>query len=243
MTMVQFRTALFDSFVTGTRELSVAFAVLVVMSTAVRFSDAQMCTSAQDCGGKENGYQCCSGLCVQGSSCLGQDCKINHDCSTSEVCCNKKCVNNWNCLGQTCSLGDDCQWNESCCYGSCRRSHECVNMTVVAIIFAVALIAFVSLLACLFRKITSIKQWSSFQSSQSEVTSCTTLLNDTGNLPSSGGSSSDVPQKFPSHSTVQIFCTPAGDDLHLPETPEKERKGSNPTAMAFYGSICETIQP
>ena len=241
--MVQFRTALSESFATGTSKLSLVFAVLVVMSTTGRFSDAHNCTSSQDCGGKENGYQCCSGLCVQGRSCLGQDCKINHDCSTSEVCCNKKCVDNWNCLGQSCSFGDDCQWNETCCYGSCKENTACNDLTIIILICPLAIIVAVSIFSCICRNMyntSSLKQRSPYSLlSYSTETTLSSTLSSPINFPGR-------PKKIPSHSTIRMFYTPASAAT-LPEDISKkagkECKTTNPAAKTWYGSVCETVPP
>lgn len=236
-------------------KLLVYLAIYAFISTTVCLAKAQNCTSARDCDrdGKEDGMQCCNGLCTQSSSCVGQICKINEDCATSEVCCSNRCVDNWNCLGEACSFDADCQWDESCCYGSCKENNECVHLTVIVIICSVAFVFFVAMCSCVCRMITSVKQRSPPSGSSSELTSCTTSLNLTGvtsssttNLLRGQGLSSDIPHKSLSHvhPTLHTFFASRSDDP-LPvcsETTKKEPKGIN-TAMTCYGSIRETVQP
>lgn len=233
--------------------LVVFLAIYSFISTTVCLANAQNCTSARDCSrdGKEDGKQCCNGLCSQGNKCLGQNCNINEDCATSEVCCSNKCIDNWNCLGQACSFDADCQWYESCCYGSCKEENECVNLTALVIIFSIGFVFFVAVCSCVCRKITSVKQ--RFPTSgSSEMTSCTTSLNLSGvytsssstNLLSNQGLSNDISEKTLSHPTLRTFFVPRGDDiLHVcSETTEKESKGINTLAMTCYGSVCDTVQ-
>ncbi|KAJ7384099.1 hypothetical protein OS493_023422 [Desmophyllum pertusum] len=220
--LVLFERTQADSFVSlnGSKETVVLLAILVFMST-VCLSDAHNCTSTGDCDGEDD-MQCCNGLCIQSSSCLGHNCKINDDCSTSEVCCNNKCVDNWNCLGQTCSFDDDCQWDESCCYGSCKENNECVDLTAIVIICSLAFVFFVSICSCVCRKVTSFKQRFPLSS---EMTSCTTSLNLTGITSSSSreGLSSDFPQKSPSHPTLHTFFAFGSTDPWL-FVPRQQRR-------------------
>ena len=231
----------------------VFLAIYTFILTTVCLANAQNCTSAKECGrdGKEDGKQCCNGLCTLSISCVGQNCKINDDCAASEVCCSNKCVDNWNCLGVTCSFDADCQWDESCCYGSCRENNECVHLTAIVIICSVAFVFFVAMCSCVCRIITSVKQRFPPSDSSSEITSCTTSVNLTGvnsysatNLLSSQGLSSDIPHKSLPHTNLHTFFAPRIDDP-LPvcsETTEKESKCVK-TATTCYGSISETVQP
>ncbi|XP_022794845.1 uncharacterized protein LOC111333518 [Stylophora pistillata] len=143
--------------------------------------DANKCSRAQDCNAGNGSYECCSGSCVQGSSCLGENCEINRDCSTAEICCDTKCVDSLDCKGQTCSFENDCQTDEVCCYGSCREKVLCSDYTLIILICPVAIIAFVSISSCVFRRICfktsiSMKRYPFSHGFSSESTSSRSLI-------------------------------------------------------------------
>ena len=73
---------------------------------------------------------CCDDRCVQGKSCLGQRCTLNDHCSEGQSCCGKKCKSGLGCIGEPCQSGrySDCQYTESCCGGTCSK-HECLITT------------------------------------------------------------------------------------------------------------------
>lgn len=185
-TLLEYFWILSSSFIminTDSRSSLTAFTFLVFMSAAACLSspDANKCSRAQDCNAGNGSYECCSGSCVQGSSCLGENCEINRDCSTAEICCDTKCVDSLDCKGQTCSFDNDCQTDEVCCYGSCREKVLCSDYTLIILICPVAIIAFVSISSCVFRRICfktsiSMKRYPFSHGFSSESTSSRSLI-------------------------------------------------------------------
>lgn len=218
-------------------KLLVLLAICALISTTTCLANAKSCTTPGDCGrdGKEDGKQCCNGLCTQNSSCLDQNCIMNVNCATSEVCCSNKCVDGFNCLGEACTFDDDCQWDESCCFGSCRKNNECTNLTIMLIIYISAFVLFIIVICpFVYKKLTSGNQWLSSPDSSSRITSAT---NSSNLYP-------DIPRESPSHPTLHtFFARENGNPLTIcSETTEKKSRGVNIT-ITSYGSISKINQP
>ena len=65
-------------------------------------------------------YQvCCRNQCVYGSSCLGQSCSMDSDCSFDESCCYNACQEGYDCSGSFCSTSNDCSVGQNCCENTC----------------------------------------------------------------------------------------------------------------------------
>lgn len=220
---------------TDSRTSFVAFTFLLTMSTAACLSSsgANKCSRAQDCSTGNGSYECCSGSCVQGSNCLGENCEINRDCSTSEICCRKKCVDSLDCVGRTCSSDNDCQRKEVCCYGSCRIELLCSDFTLLILICPVGIIAIVSISSCVCRRICS-------KTSISMKRYPFSLEFSSGSLLSSSLISSSRPLKLSSNFVAHLFDTPP-KDVHFPEDlthkVAKIHGGPKPEKKTQYGSF------
>lgn len=215
------------------------FFVALVLATLC-YADARSCTTTRDCSAV-NGEQCCRGVCNQTVTCLGNECRLNDECSTSQVCCNRKCVSNWNCLGETCSSNAHCQRGETCCYGSCREEMHCVEVTGAIIVYSTAVILFVLICSCVCRDPISRNPLR-----QQIPGSSTTVIIPAGiknELPSSGDWS-NYPQKIKCYSTLQISFEP-GNEGPLPLKSENVKgiDGVKRPTLTLYGSTCEAIEP
>ena len=84
----------------------------------------------QSCGGDYDcsfNQTCCESQCVQGKNCLGKHCSSNYRCARGESCCNSKCKRGFSCIGESCSTDDDCiLLKEHCCKGKCSKD-DCVD--------------------------------------------------------------------------------------------------------------------
>ena len=61
---------------------------------------------------------CCNSKCVQGKSCIGKYCVTKYtDCAPGEWCYNRECRSS--CLGQSCIGDSDCSFNQTCCEYQC----------------------------------------------------------------------------------------------------------------------------
>ena len=71
---------------------------------------------------------CCESQCVQGKSCLGKHCSSSYKCAHGESCCNSHCKRGFSCIGESCSTNYDCRAikGERCCKGKCSK-RDCVN--------------------------------------------------------------------------------------------------------------------
>ena len=71
---------------------------------------------------------CCESQCVQGKNCQGKHCSSDYRCARGESCCNSKCKRGFSCIGESCSTTYDCRAieGERCCKGKCSK-HDCVN--------------------------------------------------------------------------------------------------------------------
>lgn len=96
----------------------------------------QSCLTSSDCSESyyHGVWQCCDYSCVKGTSCVGQYCILQSDCTSSETCCSNKCVPGAaSCLGRSCLTSIDCNDNENCCYGSCSVPSDCTHITYVIV--------------------------------------------------------------------------------------------------------------
>ena len=68
----------------------------------------------------------------KGSSCLGQRCTFDSDCSANQACCNSKCITGKNCLRQSCDFNSDCSSGQSCCSANCTNGLTCIGKSCIS---------------------------------------------------------------------------------------------------------------
>ncbi|KAL9972170.1 hypothetical protein ACROYT_G018426 [Oculina patagonica] len=88
-----------------------------------------------------------------GSTCVGQYCSSDSDCSSGESCCNGECKYSSDCFGYSCSSNSDCGSWESCCNGKCQySSDDCIDSTAAVIAGAVigSLVFICAISMCIF---------------------------------------------------------------------------------------------
>ena len=122
-----------------------ALFAVIAFSFIIAVTDG--CTYDYDCDFEMN-QVCCNSECDYGSSCIGQYCTSDANCSSDESCCLSECTSG-DCLGSSCSNDTDCEVFERCCYGTCKYANEeCYDPLSPGELAAVSISSIVGPLSC-----------------------------------------------------------------------------------------------